>query len=307
MYPSRTRRSTTSPIISRERYSGRGGGSSLERRPGAPVGRREHAVSPRRTARSYRVRSCRRLLIAPTAVDELLRQEAEADDAAVRSSVVSETRLWPASCGSSNTSSTHSPAPTTPTSRRPLTCRNRRSGPSRSRTAALMLLRAAATGPPRRSARARRGAGGESSRTPPRASGPVPRGGVDERTVEFWTWALSHALEHLAVVPVSQLSAERIDAYRTAKLRERDVLLEKLRVWQTADPDQRGSRPPRPLGKGSINRTLRVLAQVLDDAVEYGHLGSNPARGRKRRLKASRPRRTWLEPRRSVRDPGRGR
>jgi hypothetical protein len=151
-------RSTTSPIISRERYSGRGGGSSLEG-VRAPVGRREHAVSPRRTARSYRVRSCRRLLIAPTAVDELLRQEAEADDAAVRSSVVSETRLWPASCGSSNTSSTHSPAPTTPTSRRPLTCRNRRSGPSRSRTAALMLLRAAATRPPRRSARARRGAG----------------------------------------------------------------------------------------------------------------------------------------------------
>src|SRR5260370_1184078 len=30
--------------------------------------------------------------------------------------------------------------------------------------------------------------------------------------------------------------------------------------------------------------------------VEYGHLESNPARGRRRRLKADRPRRTWLEP-----------
>ena len=38
-----------------------------------------------------------------------------------------------------------------------------------------------------------------------------------------------------------------------------------------------------------------MLAQALDDAVDYGHLAANPARGRKRRLKAGRPRRTWLE------------
>lgn len=40
---------------------------------------------------------------------------------------------------------------------------------------------------------------------------------------------------------------------------------------------------------------LRVLAQVLDDAVEYGHLDANPARGKKRRQKAAQPKRTWLE------------
>ena len=40
---------------------------------------------------------------------------------------------------------------------------------------------------------------------------------------------------------------------------------------------------------------MKILAQVLDAAVEYGYLKSNPARGRNRRLKASRPRRTWLE------------
>jgi len=38
-----------------------------------------------------------------------------------------------------------------------------------------------------------------------------------------------------------------------------------------------------------------VLGQVLDAAVEYEHIPTNPARGRRRRLKAAKPRRTWLE------------
>jgi hypothetical protein len=38
-----------------------------------------------------------------------------------------------------------------------------------------------------------------------------------------------------------------------------------------------------------------VLSQVCDDIVEYGYASANPARGRKRRLKAAKPRRTWLE------------
>ena len=53
--------------------------------------------------------------------------------------------------------------------------------------------------------------------------------------------------------------------------------------------------PARPLGNASINKTLKVLAQVLDDAVEFGYADTNVARGRRRRLKAPKPRRTWLE------------
>ena len=69
----------------------------------------------------------------------------------------------------------------------------------------------------------------------------------------------------------SGITAELIDAYKSEKLEE-------------------GT-----LSAGSINKTLKVLAQILDDAVEYGHIKTNPARGRKRRLKAAKPRRTWLE------------
>jgi hypothetical protein len=42
---------------------------------------------------------------------------------------------------------------------------------------------------------------------------------------------------------------------------------------------------------------LDLLAQVLDDAVEYGLLSADPARGKRRRVKVPKAaRRTFLEP-----------
>jgi integrase len=52
----------------------------------------------------------------------------------------------------------------------------------------------------------------------------------------------------------------------------------------------------RPLGNESINKTIGLLGTILDLAVEHGLLAANPARGRRRRLKAARPRRPFLEP-----------
>jgi integrase len=103
--------------------------------------------------------------------------------------------------------------------------------------------------------------------------------GLEQRTLDHLQWALSgHLIDYFETLPLSQITAERIDAYRAAKVREREMLL-----------------VDRPLGNSSINRTIQVLAQVLDAAEEYGHVGSNPARGRRRRLKVAKPRRTWLE------------
>ena len=48
----------------------------------------------------------------------------------------------------------------------------------------------------------------------------------------------------------------------------------------------------RPLGANSINKTIETLQWILAMAVEYGHLATNPAAGRRRRLK--------LPPRRPV-------
>jgi integrase len=103
--------------------------------------------------------------------------------------------------------------------------------------------------------------------------------GLRPRTIEHLTWALTtHLLPAFARYHVDAITPQRVDAYRAAKVREREEAL-----------------VDRPLSNGTINRTIAVLAAVLDQAVEYGHLTTNPARGKRRRLKHARPRRTWLE------------
>lgn len=99
------------------------------------------------------------------------------------------------------------------------------------------------------------------------------------RSVEALAWALSnHLLPVFQHHRLSAITAEAIDRYRVAKVREREQGIVE-----------------RPLSNGSINKTIAVLARVLDQAVEYGWLETNPARGKRRRLKAEKPRRTWLE------------
>jgi integrase len=119
---------------------------------------------------------------------------------------------------------------------------------------------------------------------------------VDARTVEHWTWALSnHLLPHFASYKPSQVTAAVVEQFKTAKLNEREQRLAAIECWRKADPAKRGRMPARPMSNGSINATLKVLAQVLDDAVEFGYVETNAAHGKRRRLRAGKPRRTWLE------------
>jgi integrase len=100
---------------------------------------------------------------------------------------------------------------------------------------------------------------------------------VSARSVESYRWALSrHLLPFFKDHRLSQITIAEVDRYRTGKVRERE-----------ADGG---------LSNRSINDTLNLLAQVLETAVEYGHIQFNSARGRRRRLKATQPTRTWLEP-----------
>jgi integrase len=62
--------------------------------------------------------------------------------------------------------------------------------------------------------------------------------------------------------------------------------------------DRRGRtyrRQARPLSARSINMHIDLLAQILAVAVDHGHLPSNPAVGKRRRLKASKPRPVHLD------------
>jgi integrase len=95
------------------------------------------------------------------------------------------------------------------------------------------------------------------------------------RTIKDYEWALSHHLlpffkGHL----LSEITVAEVDRYKQAKVRE----------GKLAAPQ--------------INKSLKRLSQILDVAVDYGHLPSNPAasKGGRRRVKESAPRRTWVEP-----------
>ena len=119
---------------------------------------------------------------------------------------------------------------------------------------------------------------------------------VDERTVDHWTWALStHLLPFFAHYLPSQVTVALVEKFKTAKLAERQERLAAIERWRQADPAKRGRMPARPLNNSSINKCLKVLAQVLHGAIQFGYVETNVARGKRRGLKATKPRRTWLE------------
>jgi integrase len=97
--------------------------------------------------------------------------------------------------------------------------------------------------------------------------------GLGARTIDDYRWALElHLLPHFAGLRLDRITKKLVDDYAAAKQRE------------------------GVLATGTINKTLVRLAQILGDAVEYDLIAANPAAGRRRRLKASKPRRPWVEP-----------
>jgi integrase len=100
------------------------------------------------------------------------------------------------------------------------------------------------------------------------------RGELRPRTGDDYEWALSHHLlptfrDHR----LGEITVAEVDGYKAAKLREGK------------------------LGAAQINKTLKILAMIMDVAIEYELTDrANPARGRRRRVKAPKPNRTWVEP-----------
>jgi integrase len=113
---------------------------------------------------------------------------------------------------------------------------------------------------------------------------------VRPRTLEHWTWLLScHLLPFFATYQLDTITVELVDRFKVAKLQEREL-------WQQATPEERKEEAiAMGLNAGSINKALALLSRILDDAREYGHVPANAAAGKKRRLAAPKPRRTWLE------------
>ena len=113
------------------------------------------------------------------------------------------------------------------------------------------------------------------------------------RTLETCRDRLNHLLQFFGKYSISAITVKEVDRYRQYKLRERKRL-ERERGW-LAKPSAQRKLVRRPLANGSINQTITLLATILELAVEYGYIKSNPARGRKRRLREPKPPRTRVQ------------
>jgi len=131
------------------------------------------------------------------------------------------------------------------------------------------------------------------------------QGGWRPKTREDYQWQLSHhLLPYFQRHTLSQITVAEVDCYRKAKLGESAKLTKAQDDWRRrldeatdrkARREIRRERPPRPLSAGSINKTLITLAQILEMAVEYDLIERNPAKGKRRRLKVSKPPAVWLD------------
>jgi integrase len=120
--------------------------------------------------------------------------------------------------------------------------------------------------------------------------------GWKESTAEHYRWALGkHLLPFFAKHRITAITVKEVDRYRGLKVRDSKQREEKRRAWLAKQPATRGSLP-QSLSIRSINNTIRVLGTVLELAVEYGYIQSNPAQGRKRLLREPKRSRSYLQP-----------
>src|SRR4051794_38173808 len=96
-------------------------------------------------------------------------------------------------------------------------------------------------------------------------------GGLAPSAIADLEWRLGHLLGAFARKRLDEIGIEDVDRFRRAK---------------AADPR---------LNATSVNKFLATLAAILEQAVEYGHIERNPAAGKRRRLPAIKPRRTYLD------------
>lgn len=97
--------------------------------------------------------------------------------------------------------------------------------------------------------------------------------GLSPRTIEDYRWALTHhLLPFFQRHKLGEITPREVDRYKAAKAAEGAISV------------------------NSINKTLTRLSQVMATAVEYELVAANPAAGRRRRLKGTRPNRPFVEP-----------
>ena len=116
------------------------------------------------------------------------------------------------------------------------------------------------------------------------------KGQVTGGTLPDYRWRLEqHLIPYFGPLPLDAISIDAVDRYKAGKLE--GVVYD--------DGRDTGERV-KPLSPRSINMTLVLLAQILENAVERELIGRNPARGKKRRVPQKAPDRPYLDAARQI-------
>jgi integrase len=111
----------------------------------------------------------------------------------------------------------------------------------------------------------------------------------------------NHLLPFFAEHRLSQITISEVDTYRQQKVRVSAALTAAIKAGKprmTEVIDGRGRRyrrRERPLSNRSINMHLDLLSQILEIAADHDLIPNNPVKGKRRRLKATRPRPVYLD------------
>jgi integrase len=125
---------------------------------------------------------------------------------------------------------------------------------------------------------------------------------VEDNTANHYRNDLTnHLLPFFKDHHLSQITVAEVDRYRQQKVREAAQITaaaENGKPMTVSYVDRRGRsyrRQARALSPRSINMHIDLLAQILAVAVDHGHIPTNPAVGKRRRLKVSKRRPVHLD------------
>ena len=113
------------------------------------------------------------------------------------------------------------------------------------------------------------------------------RGQVAPATIRYMEWSFSHLMPYFTDWPLGEIDVRAVDAYRAHKVKESQARREALERGRPKRGEE--GRVLRALSASSINKTIDNLQWVLSIALEQGRIETNPAVGRRRRLKEPRP------------------
>jgi integrase len=121
-----------------------------------------------------------------------------------------------------------------------------------------------------------------------------PTNGIAATTAASYRSALVvHLLPFFGHLRLDQITREACLEFKAMKVRHAREVREALAAG--VDLRDRYGRRAKPLSPSSIRKLIDVLGMILDEAVFDGFIPSNPARGRRMRIRVPRPSRLALE------------